>query len=274
VFVHYILTVSYIIFSIIAIWCTGLQKVQSEQNILHEKNVVAALHALDVSIINHDVKTHLSPIKMCTEMLESHIPGPLNEKQEKMVVTMRRCVEKLETLLNDISDMYKLESHSMHLEKTDLDVQDLMDGCTNLLRPFISEKQVELQIESGEHGKIYADGRRIGQVLVNLVKNAIDFVPESGGKITITVQKGQDCTMLFCVEDNGEGVKPEDLGKIFNKFYKGESKQARKYGGSGLGLGICKGIIQEHGGKIWLESRNPNGTLFKFTIPLISSQSI
>ncbi len=92
-------------------------KVQPESNALHEKNVVAALHALDVSIINHDVKTHLSPIKMCTEMLESHIPGTLNEKQERMIKTIHRCVDKLETLVSDISDVYKVESRSLRLEK-------------------------------------------------------------------------------------------------------------------------------------------------------------
>jgi signal transduction histidine kinase len=236
------------------------KKVQPEPN---------TLCALDASIINHDVKTHLSPIKMCAEMLGSNILGPLNEKQERMIQTIQRCVDKLETLVSDISDMSKLESHSLHVEKTELDVQTLLDRCTNILRPFIAEKQVELKIESSIHGKICADSHRIEQVLVNLVKNAIDFVPEIDGKITMTVEKDQNGGMLFCVEDNGEGIKPEDLEKIFTKFYKGESKQIRKHGGSGLGLAICKGIIQEHGGKIWLDS-SPNGTLFKFTIPMTS----
>lgn len=246
-------------------------KVQPKSNTLHEKNVAAALHALDVSIISHDVKTHLSPIKMCTEMLESHIPGALNEKQEKMIKTIHRCVDKLETLVSDISDVYKLESRSLHLEKTELNVQSFMDECIHLLQPFIAEKQVTLKIESGEHGTIYVDGHRIRQVLVNLVKNAVDFVPETGGKITITVQKDHGSNMLFCVEDNGEGVDPEDIEKIFAKFYKSGSTQSRKYGGSGLGLAICKGIIEEHGGKIWLDEKHQNGSLFKFTIPLVSS---
>lgn len=234
---------------------------------LHEKRVVAALHALDISMINHDIKTHLSPIKMCAEMLESHIPGPLNDKQEKMVKTIHRCMDKLEKLVGDVSDVYKLESHSLHMIKTDVDLQNFMDGCVHLLHPFIAEKQIELKMESGIHGVIHADEKRIGQVLVHLVKNAVDHVPETGGKITITVEKGQDLGMLFSVSDNGQGVPQEDTEKIFAKFYKGESKQAKKYGGSGLGLAICRGIIQEHGGKIWLDPEPQNGATFKFTIP-------
>lgn len=234
---------------------------------LHEKKVVAALHALDVSLINHDIKTHLSPIKMCAEMLESHIPGPLNDKQERMVKTIHRCMDKLEKLVGDVSDVYKLESHSLHMIKTEVDIQNFIDNCIHLLRPFIVEKQIELKMESDAHGTMYADEKRIGQVLVHLVKNATDFVPETGGKITITIQKGQDSDMLFCIEDNGTGIPTEDAEKIFAKFYKGESKQSRKYGGSGLGLAICKGIVQEHGGKIWLDSEPRNGTMFKFTVP-------
>ncbi len=115
-----------------------------------------------------------------------------------------------------------------------------MDGCINLLRPFIEEKQVELTIESGEHGTVYADGHRIRQVLVNLVKNAVDFVPETGGKITITVEKDQDSSMLFCVEDNGEGVNQEDIEKIFAKFYKGGPHNLENMEVQGLDLPYAK----------------------------------
>jgi len=248
------------------------KKVLPKPNVLSRENEKATvLRALDVSIINHDLKTHLSPIKMCTEMLESHMAGPLNEKQDRMIRTIHSCINKLEALVGDVSDMYKLELNCMSLEKTELDIPDLMDKCANVLRPFIAEKQIELKIEFGAYGKIHADGRRMEQVLVHLVKNAIDYVPEIDGKITIKVEKTADSDILFCIEDNGEGVKPEDLGKIFDKFYKGTCKQSRKYGGSGIGLTICRGIIENHGGKIWLDSRHKNGTMFKFTIPLIKS---
>src|SRR5574340_407545 len=115
---------------------------------LHEKKVIAALHALDVSLINNDIKTHLSPIKMCAEMLESHVPVPMNDKQGRMDKTIHRCMDKLEKLVNDASDLYKLESHSLHMIKIDIDIQNFMDNCIHMLRPFIAEKQNELKKES------------------------------------------------------------------------------------------------------------------------------
>ncbi|HJW20342.1 MAG TPA: HAMP domain-containing sensor histidine kinase [Candidatus Nitrosotalea sp.] len=218
--------------------------------------------------MTHDLKNHLSPIRMCAEMLESHVPGPLNEKQERMVGTIHRCVDKLESLIRDISDAYKLELHSLEFSKTELEMQSLMDGCAVLLQPLIVGKQIELKMEVEVNGLIYADKNRIEQVIVNLVKNSIDFVPESDGKITIVVKKDESSNLLFFVKDNGEGIKSEDFGKIFTKFYKGVCKQPRIYGGSGLGLAICKGIVEAHGGKIWVDPMLPNGSIFKFTIPM------
>lgn len=229
---------------------------------------MSEIRSLDVSAMTHDLKNHLSPIRMCAEMLESNVPGPLNEKQTRMVGTIHRCVDKLELLIRDISDVYKLELQSLEFLKTALDVQSLMDGCAVLLQPLIVEKQIELKIEVDVNGLIYVDKSRFEQVIVNLVKNSIDFVPETDGKITITVKKDGSSNLLFFVKDNGEGIKSEDLEKIFTKFYKGVCKQPRMYGGSGLGLAICKGIVEAHGGKIWVDSVFQNGSMFKFIIPM------
>ena len=229
---------------------------------------VSKIRSLDVSAITHDLKNHLSPIRMCAEMLESCVPGPLNEKQERMVGTIHRCVDKLELLIRDISDAYKLELQSLEFSKTQLEIQSLMDGCAVLLQPLIVGKQIELKMEIETTGLIYADKSRIEQVIVNLVKNSIDFVPETDGKITIIVKKDGSTNLMFFVTDNGEGVKPEDIERIFTKFYKGICKQPRIYGGSGLGLAICKGIVEAHGGKIWVDSSLQNGSTFKFTIPM------
>jgi len=107
-------------------------------------------------------------------------------------------------------------------------------------------------------------------VIISLVKNSIDLVPAIDGKITIRVEKEENSHLLFTIEDNGKGVKLDETEKIFDKFYKGVSIQSRKYAGSCLGLTICKGIVEEHGSKIWLDPNHHNGSSFKFTIPLWS----
>lgn len=234
---------------------------------LDEKERVTTLRASDVSVINHDLKSALSPIKICVEMLESQIPGPLNEKQERMIASIHRCTDKLEELIKDIAYVHKLELKSLKLSKAKVDVHNLMDECMNILKPFIVEKQIELKSIEVAHGQIYVDENLIKQVILNLVKNAVDFVPKTSGKISIRVEKDVSSNLLFIVEDNGEGIRSEDLNKIFDKFYKSNSKQYRKYGGSGIGLTICKGIVEEHGGRIWAESNPKNGSIFKFTIP-------
>lgn len=138
-----------------------------------------------------------------------------------------------------------------------------MDECAVLLQPLIVGKQIELKIDVEVNGLIYADKSRLEQVIVNLVKNSIDFVPEINGKITIVVKKDGDSNSLFFVKDNGEGIKSEDLEKIFTTFYKGVCKQPRTYGGSGLGLVICKGIVEVHGGKYGLILYTPKWLCIK-----------
>lgn len=246
------------------------REVLTESNLkLNEQERVTTLRASDVSVINHDLKSALSPIKICVEMLESHIPGPLNEKQERMITSIHRCTDKLEELIKDITYVHKLELKSLKLSKTKVDVHNLMDDCMNILKPFIMEKQIELKSIQVAHGQIYVDEDLIKQVIVNLVKNAVDFVPKINGRILIRVEKDGNSNLLFIVEDNGEGIRSEDIHKIFDKFYKGNSRQYRKYGGSGIGLTICRGIVEEHGGRIWTEPNLKNGSVFKFTIPLM-----
>ncbi len=194
----------------------------------------------------------------------------VKRKTGKNDAIVHRCADKLEELVKDIAYAYKLELKSLKLSKAGVDVQNLMDDCMNLLKPIIVEKQIELKMVVCIHGKIHADENMIKQVIVNLVKNSVDFVPEIDGRTVIQVEKNGTSNLLFTVEDNREGIRSEDLDKIFDKFYKGNSKQHRKYGGSsGLGLTICKGIIEEHGGKIWVDTNQKNGTFFKSTIPLM-----
>jgi signal transduction histidine kinase len=147
--------------------------------------------------------------------------------------------------------------------------------------PLTNDKQVHLvadtQLVSGM--AVWCDKQRITQVISNLVRNSIDFVPDKTGKITIRAgiyntdnfkvkaEKGLEMA-LFMIEDNGIGIPRDRIDSLFKKFYQLDTGLTRKHGGTGLGLTICKGIIEAHGGKIWIDKEYTNGTSVKFTLPV------
>jgi signal transduction histidine kinase len=123
---------------------------------------------------------------------------------------------------------------------------------------------------------VLCDPRRIRQVITNLIKNSIDFVPDKGGRITIRTKadyvtdndSGKTNYVTFTIEDNGSGIPPEKVGNLFKKFYQIDTSVQRKHGGTGLGLVICKGIIESHSGKIWIDKKYTSGTCISFTLPI------
>jgi signal transduction histidine kinase len=127
-------------------------------------------------------------------------------------------------------------------------------------------KQIDLKSDIKISGTINCDTNRIHQVFANLIKNAIDFVPEKDGKIIIRAEDYKS-DVLFTVEDNGKGFPLDEIDGMFHKFYQIDKSPTRKHGGTGLGLAICKGIIELHDGKIWIDKNYTNGAAVKFTIP-------
>ena len=111
------------------------------------------------------------------------------------------------------------------------------------------------------------DRSRLEQVLNNLILNAVDFVPVNGGRIEMRAERNDD-KVLFTIKDNGMGIPKDKQHHLFTQFYQLDTSATRKHGGSGLGLSICKGIVEALGGKIWLESDTGKGTIFYFTIPI------
>jgi signal transduction histidine kinase len=110
-------------------------------------------------------------------------------------------------------------------------------------------------------------------VIANLVQNSVDFVPENGGKITIRAESDETSkNVTFTVEDDGLGIPLEKMDNLFKTFYQVDTGLSRKHGGTGLGLVICKGIIESHGGKIWIDRNYSHGTSIKFTLPIAGSE--
>ncbi|KAA2280372.1 sensor histidine kinase [Candidatus Nitrosocosmicus agrestis] len=241
-----------------------------------------------ISMVSHELRTPLMPIKAFAGMLlNPKYTGDINEKQKKAVDSIIRNVKLMERLVGDILDVYKLEMNRLKLTKESTSLDILIENATNEFNEIIktqdSEKDIELvsEIKIKEDLKVKCDPQRINQVLGNLIKNSIDFVPPKNGKIKIRVEEFENIHhknldsrvnpkkfVLFSVEDNGPGVPTEKMDGMFKKFYQIDTSITRKHGGTGLGLAICKGIVESHGGQIWIEKSITGGASIKFTLPV------
>jgi signal transduction histidine kinase len=231
-----------------------------------------------MSMVSHELKTPLTPLKMYSEMfLKTKALGNLNDKQKQAMQLMRNNISKLELLVNDVMDVYKLDIGRLRLNKKDVDVSELVKENMLELQPLMKDKRIQFRAEvapSSEKFAVVCDPKRVGQVIANLVKNSVDFVPDKGGKITMNVSKNANTNdMMFAIEDNGSGIPAEKVNSLFKSFYQIDTSATRKHGGTGLGLAICKGIIEGHGGKIWIDREYIGGTSITFTLPIASNNN-
>jgi signal transduction histidine kinase len=238
-----------------------------------------------LSMISHELKTPLTPLKMYAEMLlKIRSMGELNEKQLKAMKMILRSISQLELLVNDIFDVYKLDIGKLQLNKKVVQVASLVKENMSELGLLMQDKQIQFNAEiipPSEKVNVLCDPRRIGQVLANLIKNSVDFVPDKGGRITIRTEAGYSKQtndgnsnyVVFTIEDNGSGIPFEKINNLFKKFYQVDTSTKRKHGGTGLGLAICNGIVEGHGGKIWVDTKHTQGAMIKFTLPIADSNA-
>ena len=238
-----------------------------------------------LSMISHELKTPLTPLKMYSEMLlKIRSVGELNEKQLKATKMILRSISQLELLVNDIFDVYKLDIGKLQLSKKVVQVASLVKENMSELGLLMRDKQIQFNAEiipPSEKVNVLCDPRRIGQVLANLIKNSVDFVPDKGGRITIRTEAGYSKQtndgnsnyVVFTIEDNGSGIPFEKINNLFKKFYQVDTSTKRKHGGTGLGLAICNGIVEGHGGKIWVDTKHTQGAMIKFTLPIADSNA-
>ena len=228
-----------------------------------------------ISMVSHNLKTPLTPLKMYVEMfLMTNKLGGLNEKQLKAMKMIHHSVSKLEMLINDIFDVYKLDIGRLKLNKKSIEVTRLIQDNLSELKPITKDKRIEFSakiIPPADSVNVLCDSKRIEQVISNLVKNSVDFVPEKGGRIMIRVETDETSKS---VEDNGIGIPLEKMDNLFKTFYQVDTTLSRKHGGTGLGLVICKGIIDDHGGKIWIDRDYTKGTSIKFTLPIATADNL
>ncbi len=216
--------------------------------------------------VSKEFQIPIEPIKKYCDMLKDSAIGKLNAKQREAISEIYSNAVRLEQLIQDIVDVQKLDSKRMEFQKEDFRVDEFMKEIVNTCSNMMNEKNIEFVDMNSSNSVIKSDKSRLAQVFYNLIQNAIDFVPREGGRIEISAQdKGN--SFLFYVKDNGIGISEKRKDSIFKKFYQVDISLKRRYGGSGFGLVICKGIVENLGGKIWFESKEAEGTTFYFSIP-------
>lgn len=218
------------------------------------------------STVSHELRTPLTSIRGAFGLLEGGKAGDLSDKAKKLVSMGRTESDRLVRLINDILDIRKIEAGKLDLKLDQLCPADLVNSTLDNLHAFASEVHVHLKSEVGDGIKIRGDRDRIVQVLTNLVSNAVKFSPPEGEVLV----RGYKRTIFYRIEviDQGPGINEDDLNKLFQMFQQIDSSDSRRKGGTGLGLAISRAIVEQHGGKIGVNSRVGKGSTFWFELPL------
>lgn len=225
-----------------------------------------------VTMIVHDLKNPLVPIQSYVEILLMQTFGSLNEQQIQRLQAIKNNVLALNKMIRDLLDANKLELGRLKLDIQPHNLVEITKSEISSLQPEFQKKGVEALLESPDSVTCECDESRIKQVLNNILLNSVDFVSEETGKIKVSLREDHGVVKIL-IKDNGIGVSKDKIDSIFVKFYQIQSSQQRKYGGTGLGLAVCKGIIESHNGKIWAESEGDGkGTEIHIEIPLKQSR--
>ena len=229
---------------------------------------VASRHKSEfLANMSHELRTPLNAIIGFSEVLGERMFGELNEKQAEYTEDILSSGRHLLSLINDILDLSKIEAGRMELEVTTFHLPDAIENALTLVRERASRHGIKLdRVIDDRLGDFTGDERKVKQILVNLLTNAVKFTPE-GGQIKVEANLG-DNAVIVSVTDTGIGIAPEDQEAIFEEFRQVGSNYAQKREGTGLGLTLTKKFIELHGGKLWVESEVGKGSKFTFTLPI------
>lgn len=220
--------------------------------------------------VSHELRTPLSAVMGFSEIIRDGMAGPVTDEQKEYLTDIMESGQHLLDLINDILDLAKIEAGKMELEPGQFDLKEIIERSLIMFKEKAFRHRIEAEAEVDDAiGAIVADERRIKQVIFNLLSNSFKFTPD-GGKITVRARRmlGEPEQIECSVEDTGMGIKEEDKSKLFRPFEQLDSTLTKAHGGTGLGLALCKRIVELHGGRIWVESEFGKGSRFIFTFPL------
>jgi signal transduction histidine kinase len=220
-----------------------------------------------VSAVYHELTAPVTIVKGFTDLLLEEQTGPLELRQKKYLGAVRDNVQRLETLLRDLSTISHIDTGKIRLQLQPLEIEDLAQAVVRSVSGLVEEKGLTVVLDTLDSlPPVWADWDRAYQVLTNLVTNAIRYTPP-GGRISISAC---DCdgVVRVTVSDTGIGISAEDQQRLFERFFRSDDPMVRQQTGTGLGLSIAHSLVELHGGRMTLQSELGKGSTFGFTLPL------
>ncbi len=226
-----------------------------------------ALRAALLSSVSHDLRTPLSSIKAAASSLLQEDVQWDDEARHSFALAIVREADRLNRLVANLLDMSRIEGGALKPEKEWYPLDELIHDVLGRMQPLLQGRAVHTDIPD-DLPPVQLDYLQIDQVLTNLIENAVRYTP-AGSPIDIAVELCEDMVRVS-VADRGPGIPPSDVERVFDKFYRvlNTETRATRPTGSGLGLAVCRGLIEAHGGRIWVENRQGGGAIFRFTLPL------
>jgi signal transduction histidine kinase len=228
-----------------------------------------------VSFVAHELKNPMASIKGYTELVTGGMAGPITDMQSKFLSTVRSNVDRMNTIVSDLSDLNKIEAGMLKIEFKPTSIPEVVEEAVRSTRRQIEEKEQVIDINvPNSLPDVWADRNRMIQIAVNLVSNATKYTPNRG-HIAVGAERSSQLSEIgeetpvvhLWVKDTGIGISPEDQVKIFQQYFRTETSKSQATG-TGLGLNITKNLVEMQGGKIWFESEVDHGTTFHVTMPL------
>jgi signal transduction histidine kinase len=222
--------------------------------------------------MSHELRTPLNAILGYTELILDNIYGKTPDKMREVLDRLQANGKHLLGLINDVLDLSKIEAGELTLDLADYSLKEVVHTVFTAVESLATGKKLALTIDVAPNlPRGHGDERRLVQVLLNLVGNAIKFTDKGEVAIKATMSDG---SFTVAVHDTGPGIAPSDQGKIFEEFQQADNAATKRKGGTGLGLSIAKRVIAMHGGRIWVESEIGNGSTFAFTVPVTVERQV
>jgi PAS domain S-box-containing protein len=227
-----------------------------------------------VSMVSHEIRTPITIMKEGISLCLEGITGELTDMQQELLNGILESVFRLQRLVTELLDLSKIEDGNLELHRSTIDLRDVAQQVQNDYKNQAIDKKIRLHLSKPpEPVSAHVDRDKIIQVFHNLVSNAIRYT-ERGGDIWIRIEDTRDKEIVCSVSDTGIGIAEENMRDLFSKFKQFGQPKGSDYKGTGLGLAIAKGLVEKHGGRMWVESEPGKGSTFYFSIPRVNTTDL